>query len=127
MTEVSADDDGKLSSINSKDIEQLHAAYSPAENVITEDSIDGGSKAGDCLVSSMLDYISLEQLSNPLTDEPPAQTATMIVDYVFILYDGQCRIAKYQQEVDERGSDDKLAWRLKQRKLNYESARMELI
>lgn len=29
--------------------------------------------------------------------------------------------------MDERGSDDKLAWRLKQRKLNYESARMELI
>jgi hypothetical protein len=127
VTEVSADDDGRLSSINSEDIEQLYAAYSPAENVITEGSIDGGSEAGDCLVSSMLDYISLEQFSNPLTDEPPAQTETMIADYVFILYDGQYRIAKYQQEVYERGSDDKLAWRLKQRKLNYESARMELI
>lgn len=62
-----------------------------------------------------------------MTDEPPAQTATITADYVFILYDGQYMIAKYQQEVDERGSDDKLAWRLKQHKLNYESARMELI
>jgi len=51
----------------------------------------------------------------------------MIADYVFILYDGQYRIVKYQQEVDEKGSDDKLAWRLKQRKPNYESARMELV
>lgn len=51
----------------------------------------------------------------------------MIADYVFTLYNGQYRIAKYQQEADERGSDDKLAWRLKQRKPNYESARMELI
>jgi len=65
VTEVSADDDSRLSSIISEDIEQLHAAHSPAENVITEDSIDGGSEAGDCLVSSMLNYISLEQLSNP--------------------------------------------------------------
>jgi hypothetical protein len=65
VTEVSADDDGRLSSINSEDIEQSHAAYSPAENVITEDSTDGGGEAGDCLVSSMLDYISLEQLLNP--------------------------------------------------------------
>lgn len=65
MTEASTDDDGRLSSINSEDIEQLYAAYSPAENVITEGSIDGGSEAGDCLVSCMLDYISLEQFSNP--------------------------------------------------------------
>ena len=64
MTEVSADDDGRISSINSEDIEQLHAAYSPVENVITGDSIDGGSEAGGCLVSSMLDYISLEQPPN---------------------------------------------------------------
>lgn len=73
VTEVSADDDSRLISINSEDIEQLHAAYSPTDNVVTEDSIDGGSEAGDCLVSSMLDYISLEQLSNPLTDESPAK------------------------------------------------------
>ena len=46
----------------------------------------------------------------------------MIADYVFILYDEQYRIAKYQQEVDEGGSDDKLASKLKQRKLNYEFA-----
>ena len=64
VTEISADDDSRLVSISSEDIEQLHAAYSPAENVITKDSIDGGSEAGNCLVSNMLDY-SLEQLSNP--------------------------------------------------------------
>lgn len=102
VTEVSADDDSRPISISSEDIEQLHAAYSPAENVITEDSIDGGSEASDCLVSSTLDYISLEQLSNP-DWRVSGQTATVIADYTFILYDEQCRIAKYQQEVDEGG------------------------
>ena len=63
VAEVSADDDSRLISINSEDRE-LHAAYSPVENVITGDSIDGGSEAGNCLVSNMLDY-SLEQLPNP--------------------------------------------------------------
>ena len=50
-----------------------------------------------------------------------------MAEHAFILYGEQYRIVKYQQGVDEGGSDDKLAWRLKQRKLNYEFARMKLI
>ncbi|OCL07558.1 hypothetical protein AOQ84DRAFT_222741 [Glonium stellatum] len=125
--EASADDGGKLNSFDPRDTEQLRATKSPARNVTNEGSTDDGSEAGHDFAFGKLNYTDLEELSSPLIDEPEGRVENMIADYIFMLYDEQYKIARYEQKMTEAKSDNRLAWKIKQRKLNYQFVRMELI